>query len=148
MQAGPYKGSWLKNNAELEFEGQVPATPSGMRSQGQAAAANHPLRYAVANIPSNAVVSDEKTAELIERLFEVRHRFLPESSSGKITQIHEFLEYLQRGQADAKENRQVPTGTDSQVSLSVFLRRPLTLQAAGMCSQKWCRSGRNCSGQG
>lgn len=106
MQAGPYKGSWLKNNAELEFEGQVPATPSGMRSQGQAAAANHPLRYAVANIPSNAVVSDEKTAELIERLFEVRHRFLPESSSGKITQIHEFLEYLQRGQADAKENRQ------------------------------------------
>lgn len=107
MQAGPYKGSWVKNTTELNHEGQVPATPSGMRSQGQASAGNLPLRYAVANIPGNAVVSEEKTSEVIERLFELRHRFLPESSAGgKLAQIHEFMEYLQRGQADAKEHRQ------------------------------------------
>lgn len=106
-QAGPYKGSWVKNTAELEVDGQVPATPTGMRSQGQASAANLPLRYAVADIPGNAVVSEEKTLELTERLFELRDRFLPESSAGgKIAQIHEFMEYLQKGQADSKENQQ------------------------------------------
>ncbi|CAE7534331.1 Lrrc45 [Symbiodinium microadriaticum] len=91
---GPYKGSWIRNDAALEgfSDGKERAMPPGSRSQGQAAAANYPLRFAVANIPGNTVVSDAKTEELVERLFDWREKFLLESSGNdKAARVHEFL---------------------------------------------------------
>eukprot|EP00439_Symbiodinium_sp_Y106_P039773 s5420_g4.t2 len=89
---GPYKGSWIRNDAELEgfTDGKERAMPPGSRSQGQAAAANYPLRFAVANIPGNTVVSDAKTEEMVERLFDWREKFLLESSGNdKAARVHD-----------------------------------------------------------
>ncbi|CAE7751327.1 Lrrc45 [Symbiodinium sp. CCMP2456] len=89
---GPYKGSWIRNDAALEgfSDGKERAMPPGSRSQGQAAAANYPLRFAVANIPGNTVVSDAKTEELVERLFDWRQKFLLESSGNdKAARVHD-----------------------------------------------------------
>ncbi|CAE7743669.1 Lrrc45 [Symbiodinium pilosum] len=122
MSAGPYQGSWISNDAAVEgFEmadGLKRAMPPGSRSQGQAAAANYSLRCAVANIPGNAVVSELKTEELMERLFDLRQRFLLESSGNeKAARVHEFLQYLSKGQSELKQNLQAAEGTIHRTGL-------------------------------
>mmetsp|Transcript_65274 Transcript_65274/g.153684 ORF Transcript_65274/g.153684 Transcript_65274/m.153684 type:complete len:448 (+) Transcript_65274:27-1370(+) len=108
MAAGPYKGSWITNDAEMEryqsMDGLKRAMPPGSRSQGQAAVANHDLRTTVANIPGNAVVSEAKTEEMLQRLFDWRRKFLLESGGeGKIARVQEFVEYLSKGRSEAKD---------------------------------------------
>jgi len=117
---GPYKGSWIRNDAALEgfTDGKERAMPPGSRSQGQAAAANYPLRFAVANIPGNTVVSDAKTEEMVERLFDLPEKFLLESSGNdKAARVHEFLQYLNHGQKEAKQNLQAAEETIHRTDL-------------------------------
>jgi len=110
IDPGPYKGGWVKNDGDLDKlereDGQSRARLIALRTQGKAAAANYADRFVDEDVPGNAVVSKERTEELIQKLLNWRTVHLERSTAATTgagtARVQELLEYLDEFQRETE----------------------------------------------